>query len=273
MADNVQANTTTTSGAVFATDEIGGVHHSRVKLQTGADGSATDVSATNPVPVRLNDGSANLDVATLDLDSGGGTVTRVAMGLALPGAGGPVAGGTATNPVRVDPTGTTPQLVKGTDAHGAAIAGDPILMGVRARNEQSGTAVADDEVTYVWADNYGRLVVAENTPPQVAVTNGHGPTAATLTASGDTTVITAPASESIYVTAITAVNSDGSNDVLLRFKDGGNTRVHTFLLKLAVNNYSISFSPPWKMTAATALVANLSATGNVYATVHYYVAT
>ena len=36
------------------------------------------------------------------------------LGIALPASGGPVAGGTATNPIRTDPTGTTTQPVSGT---------------------------------------------------------------------------------------------------------------------------------------------------------------
>jgi hypothetical protein len=47
----------------------------------------------------------------LDYDTGAGTENQVIFGLALPSAGGPVAGGTATNPVRVDPTGSTTQPV------------------------------------------------------------------------------------------------------------------------------------------------------------------
>lgn len=51
------------------------------------------------------------DTASLDYDSGAGTVNQTVMGIALPGSGGPVAGGTSTNPVRIDPTGTTAQPV------------------------------------------------------------------------------------------------------------------------------------------------------------------
>lgn len=47
----------------------------------------------------------------LDYDTGGGTVAVSLVGVALPASGGPVAGGTATNPLRVDPTGTTTQPV------------------------------------------------------------------------------------------------------------------------------------------------------------------
>jgi hypothetical protein len=53
-----------------------------------------------------------------DYDSGAGTVNLQIMGIALPGAGGPVQGGTAANPFRTDPTGNTVQPVSGpiTDA-------------------------------------------------------------------------------------------------------------------------------------------------------------
>lgn len=50
----------------------------------------------------------------LDYDTGAGTQNMTLWGLALPASGGAVAGGTATNPVRTDPTGTTTQPVSGT---------------------------------------------------------------------------------------------------------------------------------------------------------------
>lgn len=49
MADNVAY--TPGSGAIIAADDIGGVLHQRVKIGVGADGSATDVSEANPMPV------------------------------------------------------------------------------------------------------------------------------------------------------------------------------------------------------------------------------
>ena len=49
MADNV--GYTPGSGATVAADDIGGVLHQRVKLGVGADGTAVDVSASNPMPV------------------------------------------------------------------------------------------------------------------------------------------------------------------------------------------------------------------------------
>lgn len=54
MADNV--GYTPGTGATVAADEIGGVLHQRVKLGIGDDGTAVDVSETNPLPVTLTQG-------------------------------------------------------------------------------------------------------------------------------------------------------------------------------------------------------------------------
>jgi hypothetical protein len=54
MADNVAI--TAGSGTTIASDDIGGVQHQRVKISVGADGTAVDVSAANPMPVTLTQG-------------------------------------------------------------------------------------------------------------------------------------------------------------------------------------------------------------------------
>lgn len=77
----------------------------------GTNGSAIPTSSTQ---VAGSDGT-NLQVARVfDLDTGGGTEYDLGVSIRLPGSGGSVAGGTSTNPVRVDPTGTTTQPVSGT---------------------------------------------------------------------------------------------------------------------------------------------------------------
>jgi len=50
MADNIIAPAT---GAVLATDDVGGVHYPRTKMSFGADGVAKDVSSADPLPVAL----------------------------------------------------------------------------------------------------------------------------------------------------------------------------------------------------------------------------
>lgn len=51
MADNV--GYTPGTGATIAADDISSVLYQRVKISEGADGSATDVSAANPLPVSV----------------------------------------------------------------------------------------------------------------------------------------------------------------------------------------------------------------------------
>ena len=75
MADNVTLNSGT-GGAVAAADDIGGVHHQRVKLSVGADGSASDAI---PVSNGLDSTAAGVQavglVAQLD-DAATGAVTE-----------------------------------------------------------------------------------------------------------------------------------------------------------------------------------------------------
>jgi hypothetical protein len=58
MADNVPY--TPGSGADIAADDIGGVMHQRVKMQHGADGTATDTSDVSPMPVQEIGGATSL---------------------------------------------------------------------------------------------------------------------------------------------------------------------------------------------------------------------
>lgn len=73
MADNTTINPGT-GGDVIAADEINSVKHQRVKIQYGEDGSATDASPTNPLPVSVaSNGTQNLNLYRfLDTDGDGG---------------------------------------------------------------------------------------------------------------------------------------------------------------------------------------------------------
>lgn len=76
MADNTQLNVGT-GGDLLSTDDIGsGVKVQRVKVQYGADGSATDVSATAPLPAVQTPTSAALSIV-----AGSGTRTSSAIDL------------------------------------------------------------------------------------------------------------------------------------------------------------------------------------------------
>lgn len=73
MADNTRLNAGA-GGDLFATDDISGVKHQRVKIQHGADGSATDVSSTSPLPVSTSSTGAQKTIFSRQLDKvGNGT--------------------------------------------------------------------------------------------------------------------------------------------------------------------------------------------------------
>lgn len=96
---------------------------------TGANATAvkTDGSAVAQ-PVTDNGGSLTMDFSgqkTLDYDSGAGTDTVLGVGILLPKSGGAVAGGTSSDPLRVDPTGTTAQPI--TDNSGSLTIDSPQL--------------------------------------------------------------------------------------------------------------------------------------------------
>ena len=83
MADNV--GYTPGSGATVAADEIGGVLYQRLKPVFGEDGTATDVSATNPMPVVVPSGELieALEATRMELHS----LVR-SMGQAMPDTAG-----------------------------------------------------------------------------------------------------------------------------------------------------------------------------------------
>lgn len=60
MADNTTLNTGS-GGDVISTDDLGSVKVQRVKVQYGVDGSATDVSDSNPLPIDDAGGSLTVD--------------------------------------------------------------------------------------------------------------------------------------------------------------------------------------------------------------------
>lgn len=87
---------------------------SSLPVVIASDQSTLPVSGT----VTANAGSGTFtnqqSNQTADYDTGASTQTTTMFGWALPASGGPVAGGTATNPIRTDPTGSTTQPVSGT---------------------------------------------------------------------------------------------------------------------------------------------------------------
>jgi hypothetical protein len=110
-----------------------------------------NVTLNEPVSIDDNGGSVTVDgtvgvsnLNTADYDTGAGTVTEAMIGLALPASGGPVAGGTATNPVRTDPTGSTTQPVSGTVTANAGTGPFPV-------SDNGGSLTVDGSVSLATA--------------------------------------------------------------------------------------------------------------------------
>lgn len=108
MADNLAY--TPGSGATVASDEIGGVHYQRIKNAYGADGVATDVSATNPMPVTIDVGTLLQRIEILEL-----LLNRL-----LSGAGGQMPDSAGRTRVTVDNWAATLTAVGRLNGAGAA---------------------------------------------------------------------------------------------------------------------------------------------------------
>lgn len=87
MADTIELNAGS-GGAILATDDILGVHYQRVKVTWGADGTATDTSAANPLPV-VQTGTHTVTGAggTFPITDSGGSLTIDNAALSVVGGG------------------------------------------------------------------------------------------------------------------------------------------------------------------------------------------
>ena len=64
MADNVTI--TEGSGTQIAADDVGGVKYQRIKVATGEDGTANDVSSSNPLPTQIIQGDTSQAIEVED---------------------------------------------------------------------------------------------------------------------------------------------------------------------------------------------------------------
>jgi hypothetical protein len=108
-------------------------------LKVDPSGATSPVSIAATVNVRPSDGT-NPVTKTFDLDSGAGTEYNLGVGLRKAASGGSVEAGTSSDPLRIDPTGTTVQPVSASSLPlptGAATSAKQPAIGT------AGTASAD----------------------------------------------------------------------------------------------------------------------------------
>lgn len=91
----------------------------------GATGAAVPARA---MQLGASDGTNLQAPRVFDVDTGAGTQYALGVSLRKAASGGSVEAGTSTDPLRIDPTGTTSQPVVGAAAQGAAVTGNPVLL-------------------------------------------------------------------------------------------------------------------------------------------------
>lgn len=221
-----------TGNVLWASDTVSGVQYPRIKVVWGADGSAADASASNPLPIT----DAAL-AAAIQTDN-----TAISTkGIGLIGS----ASGTA-HLVPLDTGANNAIEVSGGVAHDATDSGNPINLGARASTALSGlTLVANADRTYLYAGVDGVLVVRPHCNLEDIVSGN-----ATNTDGASTECIAAQATGiKTYLMAVTLANSSASA-ITVDIKDG--TTVKWTFPVPATGGVTHSFPIPIPGTAATA---------------------
>ena len=275
MADNIQLNLGS-GGSVVATDDVGGFHYQLVKLAYGALDAATLVTVSVGLPVDVLDRAlrdcGKIDIAAFDSELPAGTQNIGDVDVVtLPSIP------TGSNNIGDVDVLTLPSIPAGTNNIGDV---DVLtLPSIPAGTNNIGDV---DVLTLpsipAGTNNIGDIdvltlpAINQHVAPAV-VSSTQGPTRINVTASGDTTLLAAPGGGlSIYVTGIMASNQAGSKiRALVREGAAGTIRGGGTLASNG-GGYVFPYAPAWKLPANTALVANLSAAGDVDYTVHFFVA-
>ena len=104
---------------------------------------------------RIQDGAGN-PIASFDMDNTGGTSYNLGVTLRGLANGTPVELGTGSNPLRVDPTGTTAQPITATSLPlptGAATSANQATMQTTLNTIATNTAVSDHRYDSDWDDH------------------------------------------------------------------------------------------------------------------------
>lgn len=286
MADNTTLNSMT-GGDTIAADDIAGVKHQRVKISVGADGSATDLSSANPMPIGappslpLPSGAAtaaNQSTIIGHIDGIEGLLTTIDADTgAISSYLATIAGAIAATEMQVDVVGALPagdNNIGNVDIASAIPAGDNNIGNVDIASIAAGdnnignvdivTQPARDRTT----DNQG---VALQTDAIMNDTTALTPKFAIIDAatSGNNTLIAAVTSKKIRVLAVYMVAAAA---VYARFESGADGTALSGQMNLAANGgFVLPFNPVgWFETASNTLLnLELSAANSVDGSIVY----
>lgn len=241
MADNVAI--TAGAGTSVATDDVAGIHFQRIKLVDGTADSAVAIpgDAANGLDVDVTrvQGTVAVSAASLPLPSGAATAAKQP---ALGTAGTPSAevitvqgvasmtalkvdGSAVTQPVSGTVTanlaaGTNTNEVVGDAAHGAAVAGNPVLSGREARTSD-GTAVGNGQAVRAIADTLGKQIVIQGAVHDLYTS---GKATYTNTTAADV-IAAAGAGVRIAVTSVLVTNAHATVGTKVEIRDGTTVKI------------------------------------------------
>ncbi len=222
---------------------------------TACNTGAVTISAALPA------GTNNIgDVDVLSLPAITGTVTANAgtnlntSALALESGGNLAAIAASTSILDDWDDGSDRAKIVGAVAHDAAVAGNPVLLGMEAHTVR-GTAVADGDVVRVGGDVYGRSF---NIVPAVTQTSSNGTAITTAT---NTSAVAAPsAGNHLRIYRLWAQNSSATGTWLYWTEGSGGTKKYP--MYLAQNQaLTIRLNGEWELPTATALFINTATAG------------
>ena len=183
----------------------------KVNVVAGSTGNAAASATGAAVPasadfIGFKDPSGNLTgvaASNLDFDTGAGTVAQTIIGIALPASGGPVAGGTSTNPLQIGDAGGSLTVDDTITANIGTVA----TLATAAKQDTGNTSLAsiDGKITAV---NTGAVVVASSALPSGASTAAKQPALGTAgAASTDVLTVQGIASMTPLLATATAVGT------------------------------------------------------------------
>lgn len=263
-------------GAGTAGSPVGGV----VSVQGVASGTPVPVSgtvtATNPsvgtnaaaapgssTQVGGSDGTNLQAGRVFDTDTGAGTEYNLGVSIRLPGSGGSTAGGTATNPLRTDPTGTTTQPISAASLPLPTGAATETTLASRA--SASNQTTAGTQTTMV---NDGTRTATIKAASTAAIATD---TALVVAVSPNNSVAITAASLPLPTGAATSANQTTLGSQTSKINDGTNTAAVKAAstaavaadpaLVVAVSPNNIITSTPQK--AATSTTSQVSSSASV----------
>jgi hypothetical protein len=165
--------------------------------------------------------------------------------------------------------GTNTNEVVGDIAHGTAVGGNPVQIGLEGRSTV-GTAVDDGDVVRALATTHGKQVVMPFAIP--AATKSYASPAA-VTDTADDEAFAAIASTRTYITSVQVFNADATVGTEVVIKDGSTVLWRGYAAALG-GGCSATFATPLRGTANTAVnVANITTSAETYFNLQGYSAT